>query len=181
LTGEKAKGAGLPSRDEALKLLRAAGCGDDVVAHCEAVSALAVKMAKKCRAKIELVEIGGLLHDIGRCRSHTISHAVEGAALAKDLKLPEQVVRIIERHIGAGISPKEAEKLGLPKKDYTPRTLEEKIVAHADNLISGTRRTSIEEAVAQVARQGQHEAALKMMRLHEEMSKACGTNIDSIP
>jgi uncharacterized protein (TIGR00295 family) len=174
------KGAKLPSRDEALDLLRQHGCGPDVVAHCEAVSALAVKIAKRCRAKVELVEIGGLLHDLGRCKSHTLTHAVEGAKLATELKLPETIVRIIERHIGAGITRKEAERLGLPKKDYTPRTLEEKIVAHADNLTSGSRRTGIEAAVAYVARKGEHEAALKIMRLHEELSKACGTNIDNI-
>lgn len=176
----EAKGVGLPSRDEAIRLLREHGCDDEVVAHCEAVSALAVKIARKCRAKVELVEIGGLLHDLGRCRSHTLTHAVEGAKIASELKLPEPIVRIIERHIGAGITRREADHLGLPRKDYTPRTLEEKIVAHADNLMSGSRRTGVEEAVAYIARKGEHEAALKVMRLHEELSKACGTNIDNI-
>jgi uncharacterized protein (TIGR00295 family) len=180
LTAGKAKPGDLPSRDECLRLLREHGCDEEVVGHCEAVSALAVKIAKKCRANVQLVEIGGLLHDIGRCRSHTMTHAVEGAKLASELKLPDSIVKIIERHIGAGITPREAEKLGLPKKDFTPRTLEEKIVAHADNLISGSRRTGIEEAVAHIARKGEHEAALKVLRLHEELSKACGTNIDNI-
>ena len=181
MTETRGKGAHLPSRDEALRLLREHGCDSEVVSHCEAVSAFAVKIAKKCRAKVELVEIGALLHDLGRCRSHTLSHAVEGAKLAAELDLPDPIVRIIERHIGAGITRKEAERLGLPKKDYTPRTLEEKIVAHADNLMSGSRRTGIEEAVSHIARMGEHEAALKVMRLHEELSKACGTNIDNIP
>lgn len=180
MTGAKGKPADLPSRAECLRILREHGCGDEVVAHCEAVSALAVKIAKKCRANVNLVEIGGLLHDLGRCRSHTMTHAVEGAHIASDLRLPQDIVKIIERHIGAGITPKEAERLGLPRKDYTPRTLEEKIVAHADNLISGSTRTGIEEAVAYIARKGKHEAALKVMRLHEELSKACGTNIDNI-
>jgi uncharacterized protein (TIGR00295 family) len=139
-----------------------------------------VRIAKKCRADVELVKVGGLLHDLGRCKSHSMTHAVEGAKLAAELALPVPIVKIIERHIGAGITPREAERLGLPKKDYSPRSLEEKIVAHADNLISGTRRTNIEEAVANVARHGQHEAALKIMRLHEELSKVCGANIDNI-
>jgi len=180
LTGAKGKPADLPSRADCIRILRENGCDDEVVGHCEAVSALAVKIAKKCRANVNLVEIGGLLHDLGRCRSHTISHAVEGAKLATALKLPEDIVKIIERHIGAGITSKGAERLGLPKKDYTPKTLEEKIVAHADNLMSGTARTTIEEAVADLARKGEHEVALKVLRLHEELSKACGTNIDNI-
>jgi uncharacterized protein (TIGR00295 family) len=180
LTGAKGKSADLPSRAECLRILRQHGCDDEVVAHCEAVSALAVRIAKKCRANVHLVEIGGLLHDLGRCRSHTISHAVEGAKLATAIKLPEEIVRIIERHIGAGITPKAAERLGLPRKDYSPKTLEEKIVAHADNLMSGSTRTGIEDAVAYIARKGEHEAALKVLRLHEELSKVCGTNIDNI-
>lgn len=180
MTGAKGESADLPSRAECLRILRQHGCDDEVVAHCEAVSALAVKIAKKCRANVHLVEIGGLLHDLGRCRSHTISHAVEGAKLATAIKLPEEIVRIIERHIGAGITPKAAERLGLPRKDYSPKTLEEKIVAHADNLMSGSTRTGIEDAVAYIARKGEHEAALKVLRLHEELSKVCGTNIDNI-
>lgn len=168
----------LPKRDECLRLLKEHGCDAEVIAHCEAVAALAVRIAKKCRAKADLVEAGALLHDIGRCRSHAMSHAIEGAKIAKELDLPDALAKIIERHIGGGITAKEATKLGLPKKDYTPQTLEEKIVAHADNLVSGTRRTGIEEAVSHVARKGQNEAALKILRLHEELSDLCRTNLD---
>jgi hypothetical protein len=53
-------------------------------------------------------------------------------------------------------------------------------VAHADNLLSGSRRTSIEEAVSHLARKGHHESALKVLRLHEELSEKCGTNVDWI-
>ncbi len=180
MTGAKEKPTDLPSKAECLRVLRENGCEDEVVAHCEAVSALAVKIAKKCRANAHLVEVGGLLHDLGRCKSHTISHAVEGARLATALKLPEEIVKIIERHVGAGITPKAAERLGLPKKDYTPKTLEEKIVAHADNLMSGSKRTGVEEAVAYLSRKGEHDAALKVLRLHEELSRVCGTNVDNI-
>lgn len=180
MTVARPKKALLPSSDECMRVLREHSCDQEVISHCEAVSELAVRIAKRCRADVELVKVGGLLHDLGRCKSHTMSHAVEGAKLASELSLPDSIVKIIERHIGAGITPREAERLGLPRRDYTPRTLEEKIVAHADNLIPGTRRTSIEEAAASVARHGEHEAALRMMRLHEELSKACGVNIDEI-
>lgn len=180
MTATKEKKALLPSSDECIRILREHACDQEVISHCEAVSDLAVRIAKRCRADVELVKVGGLLHDLGRCKSHSMTHAVEGARLASELALPDSVVKIIERHIGAGITPKEAELLGLPRRDYTPRTLEEKIVAHADNLFSGTKRTSIEEAVASVTRHGAHEAALKIMRLHEELSKVCRVNIDEI-
>lgn len=178
MTGQ-GRGAGkLPSRDDCLCMLREHSCDAEVIEHCEAVAALAVRIAKRCRAKVDLVEAGALLHDLGRCKSHSLTHAVEGAKLARELGLPDALAKIIERHIGGGITAKEAVELGLPKKDYTPQTLEEKIVAHADNLMSGSRRTGIEEAVSHLARKGQHEAALKVLRLHEELSDMCKTNLD---
>jgi uncharacterized protein (TIGR00295 family) len=180
LTGESAGARKLPDRDECLRLLREHGCDKDVIAHCEAVTDLALRMARKCRADLALVEAGALLHDLGRCRTHAMSHAVEGARLARELKLPDALCKIIERHVGAGITAKEAAEIGLPKKNYVPQTLEEKIVAHADNLLSGSRRTSIEEAVSHLARKGHHEAALKVLRLHEELSEKCSTNVDWI-
>lgn len=180
MTGAKGKTRGVPSRDECLAVLREHACNDEVVKHCVAVSALAVKIAKKCRANVQLVEAGAMLHDLGRCKTHGMAHAVEGAKLASKLGLPESVVKIIERHIGAGITAEEAQALGLPKKDYVPETLEEKIVAHADNLMSGDRRTSIKEAVSHLARKEQHDAAMRVLRLHEELSEACGANVDDI-
>jgi len=108
----------------------------------EAVSKLAVEIAEKCRKKgydvnLELVEIGALLHDIGRAKTHTVHHAITGAEIARSLDLPEPVISIIKRHVGGGITQKEAKKLGWPKDIYTPQTLEEKIVSYADKLIEG--------------------------------------------
>jgi len=170
----------LPTREQALGYLRENGCDETVIRHCEAVSALAVKIAKKCRADVDLVEIGGLLHDLGRCKSHTLTHAVEGAKIATSLHLPPELARIIERHIGAGILPEEAVRIGLPKKDYSPKTLEEKIVAHADNLMSGSRRTGVREAAGHLVRGGQADVARRLIALHKELSEACGLDIDDI-
>lgn len=144
---------------EALDLLRKYGCSPGVIEHCHAVAAYAREIAmdiKSCTIKnraqmnidIDLVYTGGLLHDIGRSRTHGISHAVEGAKIAIENGLDEKLINIIERHIGAGIPEEEAAALGLPAKDYIPLTLEEKIVAHADNLVSGAGIGSIDELVA---------------------------------
>ncbi len=78
-----------------------------------------------------------MLHDIGRSRSHDVDHAAKGAEITRELGLPEELVHIIERHIGAGIPDNEAKKLGLPEGHYIPETLEEKIVTYADKLIAG--------------------------------------------
>lgn len=141
------------SRATALRILEDAGCSKNVIEHCISVSNLAVDIARKLSLKgkqpdIELIEMGGLLHDLGRSRTHGIAHAVAGAVIARELELDERLVQIIKRHIGAGISAEEAVTLGLPEDDYMPRTIEEKIVAHADNLIVGTRRITIEERIS---------------------------------
>jgi uncharacterized protein len=143
----------MDSRATALRILEDAGCSRNVIEHCISVSDLAVDIARDLTLKgkqpdIELIEMGGLLHDLGRSRTHDIAHAVAGAVIARELELDERLVQIIKRHIGAGISAEEAVTLGLPEDDYMPRTIEEKIVAHADNLIVGTRRITIEERIA---------------------------------
>lgn len=96
---------------------------------------------------IRLVEAGALLHDIGRSRSHEVDHAVVGAGIARELGLPEELVLVIERHIGAGIPEDEARELGLPERSYVPVSLEEKIVSYADKLIAGRCEVDIEVTV----------------------------------
>lgn len=140
----------MTTRTQAIRLLEEAGCAPNVIKHCKEVASLAVEIAAKAKAagndvNLELVEAGALLHDLGRCQTHGISHAVEGFRLAQSKGVEPEVAEIIKRHIGAGVSKEEAEKLGLPEGDYFPRNLEEKIVAHADNLVKGTKRITINE------------------------------------
>lgn len=180
MTGARGRQAALPSKDECIALLYECGCNDSVIAHCKAVSALAVKIANRCGGDVRLAEAGGLLHDLGRCKAHTIVHAVEGARIAREKGLPDALVNIIERHIGAGITRGEARTLGLPEKDYIPVTLEEKIVSHSDNLMAGVQRTGIKEAIAYLIREGHETAALRMLALHKELSAACGMDVDDI-
>src|SRR3990170_4012192 len=95
-------------------ILVKAGCSTDVVAHCIAVSMAALSIAERAKVNLdrELVRQGGLFHDIGRSRTHGIGHAVAGVELARSLGLSDSLVAIIERHIGAGITAKEARRLG---------------------------------------------------------------------
>jgi len=172
----------LPTKVEALKLLKDSGVDATVIAHCQTVSALAVKIGKRCpkHVDLKLIEIAGLLHDIGRSTTHGIDHAVEGGKIARKKKLPEEVVRIIERHIGAGLTKEDAVRLTLPKKDYVPETLEEKIVAHADNLLSGTQKVPVAQTISGLIRKHEEEGAKRILSLHKELSELCGIDLDMI-
>jgi len=182
-TSEKRpKKAKLPTKAEALKILKDAGVEGTVIAHCQAVSALALSIGKRCKKPVDLklIEISGLFHDIGRSDTHGIDHAVEGGKIAKGMDLPDAVVKIIERHIGAGLTEEDAGRLGLPKKSYVPETLEEKIVAHADNLLSGTKKVPVAQTIAGLIRKQEEEGAKRMLALHKELSKLCGIDLDLI-
>jgi len=170
----------LPSPKECIDILEKCGCSDSVIRHCKAVRNLAVVIAEKVGADIELIEAGSLLHDIGRSKTHGIFHAVEGVKIAKKLDLSENIIKIIERHIGAGISKKVAKELGLPEKDYIPITIAEKIVCHADNLIDNCKRQNIEKEVERAKKEGHKEYAEHLMSLHNELSNLCGVNLNQI-
>jgi uncharacterized protein (TIGR00295 family) len=170
----------IPSPEQCIDLLKKAGCSKEVINHCIAVRDLAVKIAKKADANIELVEAGSLLHDIGRSKTHGIHHAIEGVKIAKKLDLDESIIKIIERHIGAGLLSEDTKKLGLPVKDYMPVSLEEKIVCHADNLVNGSKRQPVEIEVEKALTKGLKEYAIRLVNLHKELSEICGIDLNKI-
>jgi uncharacterized protein len=167
------------TRDEALQLLKNEGCSEKVIQHCVIVSTEAVRLAEKNIAAgrnvdIALVEIGALLHDWGRSRSHGMDHAVIGANLAKKYNLDPAIVNIIKKHIGAGILPEDAELFGLPEDDYIPRTLEEKIVAHADNMVKGTKVITLKKRNKLLKRAGMDkEIRQRVKELAKEADPDC--------
>jgi len=170
----------IPSPEECIKILKDVGCSEEVIKHCKAVRDVAVRIAKKTNADVKLVEAGALLHDIGRSKTHDIRHAIEGAKIAKKLGLCEEIVNIIERHIGAGLPAEEAKKLGLPEKDYIPLTLEEKIVCHADNLVDDSKKRPIEYEVEKALLKSHKEYAIRLVSLHKELSDICSTDLNRI-
>lgn len=172
-----------PTAQECSSIWKETGLSDEVAAHCEAVAALAVEVATLARERhhrvdVALVHAGALLHDVGRAKTQEIDHASVGAALLRERGLPEALVLVVERHTGGGIGPEEAESLGLPVKDYTPETLEEKLVAGCDNLVAGTKRQRIQAALDDLESKGLEEAARKVRRLHRQLSAYAGRDLD---
>jgi len=169
----------LPNREQSVGLLHKYKCSPQVINHCIAVADLALKTAnrlqrKGLRIKIELVETGALLHDIGRSKNQTIDHALIGAQIAQSIGLPEPLIRIIKRHAGAGITEEEAKLLGWPKDVYLPYTLEEKIVSYADKLISKSKLIPIETEINRLQEENKNEAAERVRKLHEEIESLLG-------
>lgn len=158
-----------------LKILKQEETPENVIEHSKAVYKKAMVIAANFKnADKDLIKKGALLHDIGRSKSHGISHAVEGAKIVKQYGYPEEVQNIVERHIGAGITEEESVKLGLPKKSYIPQTIEEKIVAHADNLLSGTKDVDIDFDIAKWKRKidKPEENIKRLIELDNELIKA---------
>lgn len=168
----------LPSREDCRRILADIGVSGEVMRHIEAVTDLAIEIAECVGADLRLVTTAAMLHDAGRAVTHGIDHAVVGARLLEERGLPPEVVRIVERHIGSGITAAEAAPLGLPARDYLPATLEERVVAHADNLISGERRQTIAEHLRSMRSKGLDEQAERAVALHRELSRLCDRDLD---
>jgi uncharacterized protein (TIGR00295 family) len=159
-----------------------------VLGHCRCVAALADAMcagAERAGLPVDrsVVLQGALLHDVGRSLAQDVRHASLGAdLLRKDGPgvWDERVVLCVERHTGAGIDTEEAKALGLPVKDYTPRTLEEKIVAHADNLYSGDQRLTLAALEAKYEAKGLPRAWEKIRTLHAELEGALDADLETL-
>lgn len=164
------------SYDEALKLLRNNNCTYNVIKHCMLVSAKSVEIAKKIKmngykVNITLCQVGGLIHDIGRAKVHTVFHGIEGA---KILKKHPVLARIAKRHIGGGIDKAEAKVIGLPAWDYLPVTIEEKIVCYADKLVQGEKimKNANEEYIKLGKRLGKRHPSIKRLKnIEKEIKK----------
>jgi uncharacterized protein len=157
------------------------GCEPHIIDHCVNVAKIAVKITKMLEKNNyevdrEIVEIGALLHDIGRSETHDVEHSAVGGSITRQLGLPEKIARIVERHIGAGIPKLEAKELGLPEGIYVPITLEEKIVAYADKIICGGHVVDINATIEEFAKDlgWEHPAINRLQELHKEFVKMLG-------
>lgn len=96
--------------------------------HIVIVVDYAKLLAKKLDADEELVELGALLHDIGRVKfggkDHDVTGIPEAERILKKLNYPEDVIEevkhCVESHRGS--------------KDIMPKTVTAKIIANADAM-----------------------------------------------
>jgi uncharacterized protein len=119
-----------------IELLMWAGFSDRDLGHSVRVALKALELGRRVTAAVdmELLGRGALLHDLGKAESKGFDHGIAGAELGRILGLPDELTVIMEKHVNAGLTPEEAEELGLPVKDYSPARIEEKMVIYADKL-----------------------------------------------
>jgi uncharacterized protein (TIGR00295 family) len=142
----------IPSEGEAEAIHRRYGSNPIIIAHCRTVEKVAMALAEEFerrghRVDIRAVAAGALLHDLGRSREQTVRHGLEGAEMIAKEGVDVKVVEIVRRHVGAGLAPEEAKRLGLPDLDYIPKTLEERIVCFADKMVDRDKVRPFEEEV----------------------------------
>ncbi len=172
----------IPSEDECIELLMEAGCKRRVIIHCCTVEAVAKEIVSRVKgADPDLVAAGALLHDIGRSVDHSIMHAYIGSQIVQAHGLPQPIVDIVRKHTGAGLDAEDVEELGLPDADYMPRTLEEKIVAHADNMVSDNKVVKHSHSSDKLRNKGAERGADRIDALHAELSALYGEDLDVIP
>ena len=170
----------IPNETECLRILKEAGASDKVIRHTCTVMLLAVEIGKRTGADLKILMAGGLLHDIGRSRTHGVMHPVAGAEIAREKGVPEEIVHIIQSHIGSGITPEDAQRLGYPPGDYMPHTLEEKIVSISDKLTGGCDYITVSQALEEFERKGLHESGQRMLAMYRELSENAGIELDQL-
>ena len=168
----------VPSDEDCVRILTEAGCTKRVIVHCCTVRAVAEEIAGRIPCDTDLVVAGAILHDLGRAKDHSIMHAIIGADMARELGLPEEIVAIIRKHTGAGLDDQDADEMGIPRGDYIPATIEEKIVAHADNMVSNNRLVPHTHSVEKLMDKGAVRGANRIEELHVELSKIYGEDLD---
>ncbi|MFX1456381.1 MAG: HD domain-containing protein [Promethearchaeota archaeon] len=165
----------LPDRDFAIDLLKSLKIQHSIIRHSEKVANQALVIANKItKANVDknLIEIGAILHDIGRSETHGFNHALKGGNILRQRGFSEKLARICETHILGGLDKEDAKELGLPEKDYLPITLEEKIICLADKLIAGTRKVTLEERFNRwFSKYGRSSILLKSKRRIEKIKK----------
>lgn len=146
-------------------------CSNYIIDHCKVVYERSKDITKFYDdVDLNLIKAGCMLHDVGRTITNGIEHAYLGADLLRDLNVDEKICLITERHIGAGITPYEAEELGLPNRNYIPETIEEKIVAHADNLVHGVTKVDLDFVIDKWNNKNMKQESIDMLiSLHKEL------------
>jgi len=177
----------IPPFKKCIHLLLENSVPEQIISHLLFTAQTAMNIAQYLKNKdyslnCDLILAGALLHDIGRSRSHNIDHGILGGQILKMYGFSDELVSIVEKHIYAGISADEAKDLGLPTKDYIPKTYEEKIVAYADNISKTNELLTLEQVLNRFKRYlpDSHSILVRVRELHEEFETLIQDNDEEV-
>ncbi|MGD9826070.1 HDIG domain-containing metalloprotein [Desulfobacter sp.] len=125
-------------RESDIQILKNAGMSDEDIIHSRKVAEKALEIADRIKQQpldMEFIGRAALFHDLGKARTHGMEHGRIGAEMGSSLGLSKAITDVMEKHIRGGLTPFEAQELGLPVKDYTLYRLEERIIIYADRLV----------------------------------------------
>lgn len=167
-----------------IAILIKAGSPEEAVSHSTEVARKALEIASRVKIPVNrhLLARGAIFHDLGKAKTYGMEHGEIGANMAGELGLEEEIRQIILKHIRGGMTAPEALELGLPVRDYTLRTPEEKIVVYADRMVDiysdgivpdateAMAESQFAEILRTYAKYGKNPATLqRYLALHEEI------------
>jgi uncharacterized protein len=120
-----------------VELLRVSGVSEGDIAHSVKVAENALEIAYRTNRDLdfEFIGRGALFHDLGKAETHDIENGKLGAEMGNALGLSDRINAVMEKHIRGGLTSDKAIELGLPVKDYTLHTLEERIIIYANRPV----------------------------------------------
>lgn len=157
-----------------------------LLVHSQAVANRAVKIAEahpEWSISGTFLYEAAMLHDIGCVRVsapsiHCLGNEpyIRHGLLGSEILLAEGYplhARVAARHTGTGLTAAQiaAQQLPLPQQDFTPETLEERIICYADKFYSKTHlqeEKTYEQALRSLAKFGEEGLAV-FRRWHDEM------------
>jgi len=143
--------------------------------HALNVQQIAVAVSKRLFEKgvdvdIPFVYDASLLHDIGRTVKHDFTHCAEGARLLREAGFSDRFQRVCSTHFMAGLTREEAAELGLPRElDYLPASIEEKVIAYADNEADENKLERMKKHYG-----GDSPIYLRVLELKEDIERLMG-------
>jgi uncharacterized protein len=162
------------------------------VPHCVAVTELALKIAKahpEFKANPEILELGGMLHDIGICYTNApeigctgtlpyLAHGYMGRELLEKEGLP-LIAPVCERHVGVGITLEDIKtrNLPLPLREMMPQTIEEKIICYADKFFSKSADNIYQPKPLHKVKKSIIKYGEEKWKIFEEMMQLFGTDL----
>lgn len=149
-------GSMIPSKQEILKLHRRYALDEEqftlVTTHCKVVNEIALWCVSNNDLDVnkEVLEAACLLHDIGTygflltehdaVRKYYPQHAILGAKILEEEGVDPRIVEMVRTHVLLGLTKEDIERQrwALPRHDFTPKTLEARLLCYADRFHSKT-------------------------------------------